>query len=267
MPIYDIILLSHEKMREAIMEQEYSIEEILQTLKKHLLLILSITCLAAIIGSLITFFYLTPIYQSTTKLLVNQAKDNQSLTNPNSAQVDTDLKLIDTYNEIIKSSRILSKVAKELGSGLTVNKLNSEITVNKTQNSQVVTIVVQDPNANQAAKIANATANVFESEVVKIMKIDNVSILDGAVVNPSPVKPKPMMNIAISVAIGLMLGVFIAFLMEYFDKTIHTERDIEDILGIPVLGNIAVIDDLAMEKRKSHRPTKTAAVRGENVGS
>jgi capsular polysaccharide biosynthesis protein len=267
MPTYDIILLSHGKMREANMEREYSIDEILRIFKKRMLLIISITCFAAILGSLVTFFYLTPIYQSTTKLLVNQAKDNQTVMNSNAAQVDSDLKLIDTYNEIIKSSRILSNVSKELGTGITVKQLNKEITVNKTQNSQVVTIVVQDPSANRAAKIANATAQVFQKEIVKIMNIDNVSILDSAIVDHSPVKPQLMTNVAISLVIGLLLGVLIAFSVEYFDRTIKSEKDITEMLGIPVLGHIAIIDDKKIGKRKTYKSVKNEVVRGENIGS
>lgn len=42
--------------------------------------------------------------------------------------------------------------------------------------------------------------------------------------------------------IGLFLGVGLAFLFEYFDKTIKTPEDIETHLGLPVLGTIPKID-------------------------
>ncbi|MDV2687403.1 GNVR domain-containing protein, partial [Alkalihalophilus lindianensis] len=80
-----------------------------------------------------------------------------------------------------------------------------------------------------AAKIANKTAQVFQKEISKIMNIDNVSILAKAEVGDiqAPIKPQPLLNIAIAMVVGLMVGVGLAFLLEYFDNTIKTEQEIE----------------------------------------
>ena len=104
-----------------------------------------------------------------------------------------------------------------------------------------------------AAKIANTTAEIFKEEIVDIMNVDNVSILAKATVsdNASPIKPQPLLNIAIAMVIGLMIGVGISFLMEYLDNTIKTEQDIERILDLPVIGVIGVIEasNVQMEAR------------------
>lgn len=76
------------------------------------------------------------------------------------------------------------------------------------------------------------------------MNVDNVHILTEAETkpNPSPVEPRPMLNIAIAVVLGLMIGVGIAFLLEYFDTTIRTEEDIEKKLGLTLLGVVSSMD-------------------------
>ena len=53
-----------------------------------------------------------------------------------------------------------------------------------------------------AANIANTTAEVFQKEIVRFMNIDNVNILAKATIgeNPSPVKPQPLLNIAIALS-------------------------------------------------------------------
>nr|WP_263324284.1 Wzz/FepE/Etk N-terminal domain-containing protein [Neobacillus sp. Marseille-Q6967] len=249
------------------MEETIDLREILQTLKKRLYLILAITLLAGTASGLISYFYLTPIFQSSTKLLINQTKDDQSTVNSSEIQVQANLQLIDTYNEIIKSSRILDKVAEKLNSGITAEQLNDQITIAKSENSQVVTIIVKDPSATQAAEIADTTAEVFQTEIVKIMKVDNVNILDSSKVNDSPVEPNPLMNIAIALVVGLMAGVFLAFLLEYFDRTLKNEQDIERELGLPILGNIAIIDDVKLEQMKERRARRSSKARGENIGS
>ena len=52
-----------------------------------------------------------------------------------------------------------------------------------------------------------------------------------------------MLNMAIAAVIGLMLGVGIAFLLEYLDTTVKTEQDVEELLGLPILGLISTITE------------------------
>lgn len=232
------------------MEETISLKELLQTLKKRLNLILTTTLLAIMVSGIISYFFLTPIYQSSTQLLVNQSKNEQAMYNYN--EVQTNLQLINTYNVIIKSPAILDLVIKELKLDMSTDDLNNKITVASEKNSQVVNISAQDPDAKRAAKIANKTAEIFTREISKIMNVDNVSILAKAQVGEkqSPVKPKPMLNIAIALVVGLMAGVGLAFLLEYFDNTIKTEQDIEKLLGMPVLGVITTITETRdLEKR------------------
>ena len=225
------------------MEETISLQELFATLKKRLWLIIALTILAVVIAGIVSYTLLTPIYQTSTQILVNQEKTEASqLTNQN---IQTDLQLINTYSVIIKSPTILDEVSKQLDLGLTVEQLNSKITVSNAENSQVVNVSVQDPDPAIAVDIANSTANVFQERIIELMSVDNVSILSPAVLkeDPQPVEPNPMLNMAIAAVIGLMLGVGIAFLLEYLDTSIKNDQDIEDMLDIPVLGHISPIPE------------------------
>jgi len=225
------------------MEETISLQDLFKTLKKRMTLIILLTIIAVTVSGLISFLLLTPIYQSSTQILINQEKAD--VTAFNSQDIQTNLQLINTYNVIIKSPAILSKVIEQLDLDMTPTDLNSQITVNNEQDSQVVNISVQDPNPSVAVDIANTTANVFQNEIVKLMKVDNVSILTPAILadNPAPVKPDPILNMAIAAVIGLMLGVGIAFLLEYLDTTVKSEQDVEELLNLPILGLISPISD------------------------
>ncbi|WP_053365613.1 YveK family protein [Bacillus sp. FJAT-27245] len=249
------------------MEETISLKQLLQTLKKHLILILSLAILAVVITGVVSYSFLTPVYQSSTQILVNQAKDQKAVYS--TADVQTNLQLINTYNVIIKSPAILDLVIKQLDLEQTFQQLNEKIRVASEKDSQVVTISVQDENPEMAAKIANTIAAVFQQEIAAIMNVDNVSILAKAEVTEgqAPVQPKPLLNMVAALVVGLMAGVGLAFLLEYFDNTIKTEKDVERVLGLPVLGIIPVIEDVKFRTKKAPNSVKTLETRGETVGS
>lgn len=247
------------------MEETISLKELMETLRKRLSLIVLITTAAVLISGVVSYFVITPIYQSSTQLLVNQAKSDQPNFNP--AEIQTNLQLINTYNVIMKSPAILDQVIEDLNLNMSVGTLNNKITVQSEKDSQVVNVTVQDPDPNKAAQIANQVAAVFQKEIVEIMNVDNVSILAKAEVgeNAAPVKPQPILNIAIAFVVGLMAGVGVAFLLEYLDNTVKTEQDVERILGLPVLGAIATFEE--QDFAASDRSARKSALRGETIGS
>jgi capsular polysaccharide biosynthesis protein len=244
------------------MEETISLRELFYTLRKRIWLIISIAIVATLASGIISFYVLTPIYSASTQLLVNQEKTDKAF---QYNEIQTNLQLINTYSVIIKSPAILDKVAQQLDTDLTSDQLNSKISVASEKDSQVLNITVQDPDPYMAEDIANTVASVFQNDIVNIMSVDNVSILAKAKTkeDPSPIKPKPVLNIAIALVIGLMAGVGLSFLLEYLDNTIKNEMDVEKVLGLPVLGAINTIG----EKDKSRLVYGTnQQAKGESVG-
>ena len=94
-------------------------------------------------------------------------------------------------------------------------------------------IDVQDSQLNRAVDIANMTVEVFQKEIRTRMKVDNVNILSPAVYvkNEEPIKPQPIINMAIAAIVGMMLGIGIAFLLDYLNTTVKTEQDLVELLG------------------------------------
>ncbi|KAA8750773.1 capsular biosynthesis protein [Priestia megaterium] len=250
------------------MEETISLRELFAVLRKRLWLIVLITIIAATVSAVISFFVLTPVYESKTQILVNQAKNDQQLYNTQTVQ--TNVQLINTYNDIIKSPAILDKVIKKLKLDGSAASLGDQIQVTNAKDSQVAQIVVQDTSSERATNIANTTAAVFKKEVPKIMNVDNVSVLSKATLgeNASPVKPQPLLNVAIAIVVGLMVGVGLSFLLEYLDNTLKTEQDIENLLELPVMGVVTTIKDVP-KATNVQRPDITARVpqRGETFGS
>lgn len=241
------------ELKSSVQEETISLQDIFKTLKKRIGLIVSITIGAMLIAGIISFFFLTPVYQGSTQILVNQTKQTEQQT-IQTQDIQANLQLINTYNVIIKSPAILNKVIEQLDLDTTPTSLTNAISVTNANNSQVVNITVQHEDPAIAVDIANTVAFVFQDEIPTLMNADNVNILSPAVLsaNPSPVKPNKTMNVAIAMVVGLMIGVGLAFLLEYLDTTMKTEQDVEDILGLPILGLVSPIP----ENYATTNPTK-----------
>jgi capsular polysaccharide biosynthesis protein len=123
----------------------------------------------------------------------------------------------------------------------TVQQLDKMIDVTAPDQSQVIDVKVVAPSQELAVRIANALATEFQHRAQALMNVENVQIVDPAVVHPDakPVKPNKKLNIALALVLGLMVSVGLAFLLEYLDNRIRTEEDVERYLGLPVLGVIA----------------------------
>ena len=74
------------------------------------------------------------------------------------------------------------------------------------------------------------------------LETNNIRIVEESLVPKTPVRPRVMLNIALGLVVGLMLGAGMAFFVEYFDNSIKTPDEAERYLGIPTLGVIPMFE-------------------------
>ena len=88
-----------------------------------------------------------------------------------------------------------------------------------------------------------------ETDLTGMLKNNNIHKLDFALVPKSPIKPRVKVNILISLFVGIIGGIGLAFLFDYFDNTIKTQDDIEHGIGLTFLGFIPTISDQELAKK------------------
>lgn len=235
------------------LETTINLKDLLKTIRKRWFLIFILTVFTSSTAAIISYYVLTPIYQAETQILVNQKSTNieqyQWVQNN-----EADLRLINTYNEIITSPIILSKVIEKLGLDQTPASLAEQITVMSANNSQVVNLVVIDEEASMAVKVSNTLAEVFNKEIPTLMNVDNIKILSEAKLldHPTPIKPNKLLNITTATIIGILLGTILAYLLDFLDRRFKSEQEIEEILGLPIIGLVGAIT-LEQDTKKSKR--------------
>ncbi|MCP4598932.1 MAG: polysaccharide biosynthesis tyrosine autokinase, partial [Proteobacteria bacterium] len=80
-----------------------------------------------------------------------------------------------------------------------------------------------------------------EADLSRLLRVNNVHILDPALLPQFPIKPRLNLNLALSLVIGLLLGLGLAMLVEFADRTVKTQDDIE-ACGVAFLGIIPSMD-------------------------
>ncbi|MEY8735973.1 YveK family protein [Lactobacillus sp. AN1001] len=226
------------------------INTIIITLKKNFKLMLVWTFIGLLVSIVISVVLMTPKYSSTVDLLVNQKNNN--VQSQYVAQ-QADLQAINTYKDILKKSVILEPVLQEIqkrdnyqGS---LSDLQNSISVSNEVNSQVLSIEVIDSNPYVASDIANAIGKEFTQKIKKMMKVDNVTIVNRANVNVNPISPNKKINALLGIIVGAVIGVIISIVKELRDTTVKDSEYLSRELNLTVLGNIYHISN----KNKDYR--------------
>ncbi|KZZ86287.1 polysaccharide biosynthesis tyrosine autokinase [Bacillus sp. SJS] len=223
------------------MEKTFEIKDLLNILRKNKILITSIPFVCLLIGFIYTYFIASPIYESKTDLLVNTTPTANTAEPVSPLEIDASLKLIETYQYILKSQRMADLVIKDLDGLLTEDEFLDNVKAESNGNSQIISIIVENKNPDDAALIANKTAVIFQSEIKKLMKIENVNILTIATPYSSTSKPILLFNLLLSFAAGLILATIFVLIKELKNKKFESKKGITDLLGIPYLGEIPAI--------------------------
>lgn len=227
--------------------EELDLKELFNIFWQRKLEIVTIILIFVIIGAVYTYAILQPKYTSYTTLLLTQVNGNNETGNDTTSITQTDLtlnsKLISTYSEIIKRDAVLREVIDDLNiKNLTEDSLRRSIKVSSISDTEIIKIEVTNENPNYAQMIANKIAEVFSEKITDIYKINNVYVLDKAVVSENPSNINHLKDIVIFAFIGVVIACGYALLANMLDNTVKTEADIEKLTGLTVLATIPDYD-------------------------
>lgn len=237
----------HISNTEEIKAKEINLKELFLVFKRRFLIISVFTLLSITIGIILNNTTTVPLYQASSRIIIGADEETQK-----------------TLQVIVKDSVVLDKVVNELNLNKSSEALAGQITVASIDSSQVVSIGVIDTNPEQAAKIADTTAEIFRKELPVIVGQDYVRLLSKAKVNNVPINPKNNNKIFIATVAGLVIGIGLAFLLESLDDKIRSEKELESLLGVQVLGRVSKMNRKNIKKKKNVQMEMYQ--RGEKIG-
>lgn len=218
--------------------EELNLKELFDYVKERIYIVIGIIAFVLAVGCVYSMFLKTPMYQSTTTiLLVND--DGTSSSNTGSittSDIQLSRNLVSTYSELIRSRRIADQVVESLGLEYSSESLIKKINVTSANNTEVIKVSVSDKDKALAADIANEVVKVFSEEIKSFYKLQNVSVVDVAEEASAPYNTNLIKDLVIYVFIGVVLALGTVFVIYYFDTTIKNAEEIENKLGLPVIG-------------------------------
>ena len=221
-------------------EEIIKIEDIVNILIKRWKMIISITLMATLTAAIISFFVIAPKYEASTKVFIG--KENTKDQNYNNSDIQMYQQLLKTYAGVITTNDLVEKAIDAANLNITSEAVLGGLTVTPSPNTQILEIKYISTDKVLARDLVDSVTTQFITTSTELIPNGNVKIIESVKLPEEPVSPNKKMNIAIAFLLGLMISVGLSFLLEFMDNTFKTKEELEQILGIPVIG--AIPDDL-----------------------
>ena len=145
-----------------------------------------------------------------------------------------DQELLNSMPQVVNSDFIKSLKQQEAALERNLAQLSAKYT---SQHPEVVSVNKQ--LAAVKAQIALETRRLVQSIKIELsgqFSGNNIRVVDPAIAPKNPVLPRKLLNLAIGIFGGILIGFLLIFVMEFLDQTIKTSEDLEKKLGLPFLG-------------------------------
>ncbi|WP_057908781.1 YveK family protein [Latilactobacillus graminis] len=215
-----------------MLNEQLFIAKLIKNLQQKLIIVLLIIIVS--IGG--TFLLKTqiqkPAYTSEGRILVNlQAKQTgQGLSTDD---LKTNIQLMNTYSEIIKSSKMIKLVRQEVKiKHLSIEDIQKRTNVTSNNNSLIIDINYTSEHAHQTALVSAAMVKVVKHEIPKLFPNVAISIIEQS---SEPQRASAVESIVMAGLIGLLVSLLYVVTISLGNQKIDFKADLTS-LGITYLG-------------------------------
>ena len=206
---------------------------------------------AGLIFIVATMLFITPQYESTTKMYVLNKQAEGQIT---SADMQSSLYLTKDYSELIKSRTVTEGVIAQLNLDLRHEEMLEKMSVTSPTDTRVIAITITDEDPYTASQIANAVRDIAAAHIRNVMDTEAVNVVENANIPDEKASPSLSKNGIIGGMLGVVLATAIILIVFLTNDTVKSQEDVEKYLGLSVLGTIPMSD--AQKKTKKHKKNK-----------
>jgi capsular polysaccharide biosynthesis protein len=192
-------------------------------------------------GSALGFSLLqTPTYEASVQILVGQKVTSGKYPNPGVADVSDLQEIALTVAKAVPTTPIAETVVERLdlpegSAGEVINNVSAE----PDPGTMFVIVSYKDSDPERAQLIANTIGRALSERISEVSVGANAitaTVWEPASLPETPVSPDPGRNVIIALALGSLLGVILAFSVEYVSDSWNSRNEVEEVSGVPTLG-------------------------------
>lgn len=221
---------------ESTMDDVLDLNYLFKVFKKHFVFIVLIAIIGGSAAFVVSNFLIEKKYTSEAMLYVEnnqQASDTVNVNDITAAQ-----KLVNTCQILFKSKTMLENIIINLDLPYTKSQLNSMITAQSVNSTEVMSLKVESSDPQEAQTIVNELVRLANIEFARVIKSGSIEVIDYGEVNTSPSYPNVNLITAAGLLIGAVLSYVIVFIKEMFDVVVKHDDDIAKMYNIPVFAEI-----------------------------
>ena len=220
------------------MERQYleiDLRELFRQFRRKWWLIILIVLTSSFVSYYLTNQYVEPVYEAKTSLFIGKEGNDLGIS---LSELQTYNQLIIDYAELAKSRLVIEPIIKQLDLMISVEGFQQSLAVNTIEDSRLFTVRFRHTDPEIATQVANALAKELQLKATEIVEVENIRVIDKALVPRFPIRPNIVLNTIIGGCLGFIIGFFAIFLQELFNNTIKNEDDVTRVLGINTIGLI-----------------------------
>lgn len=226
-----------ETFRKSEISNNIYIPELLHRLWKRKLPLLSGAVLGAAICFAFSWYLITPLYEASVTLYVNNSSSKESSTYITQSDLYASSQLVDTYAAIILSDAILEDVISETSLNMTIDELANILEIEAVNDTEVFQVTVRHAKPETAAEIVDSIAEIAPEQIASIVEGSSVKVINYARIPTKIAFPNYILMAFIGFAAGMLLFSSFLLIREMMDTRIKTVSDFAR-WEYPLLANV-----------------------------
>ncbi|MCH5187666.1 MAG: hypothetical protein J1F63_04630 [Oscillospiraceae bacterium] len=221
------------------MEENFEIDvmKLLLTLKKRLPLVIAAAILGALIMFIATRFFSVPMYRSEALIYIsNKVAYDTNIQSVNIVDVNTSIQLVPVFSQLLNTNAVLDKVAAASNLPYSAGQISRIIRTEQVADTAVLKVIASGTDPQDIAVLANTVATTGILEITKVAPGSSAYLIDEAEAPLAPYAPSMPKRLVIGFFFGAVIAAALIVLRELLDTKVHSEDDLAQIIGAPVLG-------------------------------
>ena len=187
--------------------QEINLYDLIRHYLKYWYFIVGATVLGLIGGFIYNQYIQVPLYKSNATLLV---------VNSNSTSSKSDTTLINNYQELIKSRRVIEPVMGSLGINQSYQSVVGSIETSSDKDTEVIKLSYSSKDPERSKEVLDGTITSFKEQVKQLYDKENIQVVDGASISFEAYNVNKKLQLALAGAVGLLASIIILFFVYDF---------------------------------------------------